>query len=53
MPTGNWENPHFTDSEQLKTKCFLKGYEKKRRGVYQLDSRFVNLENPGLSTTLP
>ena len=53
IPTKNQEIPNFTDSEQLKTsktKCLLKVYEGKES--ISLDSRFVNLENPGLRPTL-
>ena len=51
MPAGNWEIPNCTDSERLKTPkidCLLKVYKKS----ISLDSRFVNLENTGWSTTL-
>ena len=51
MPTGNGE---ITDSEWFKTSktdCELKKFTKTKNSI-TLDSRFVDLENSGLSATL-
>ena len=51
MPTGNWKN--YTDSDglkPLKTDHLLT--DKKAKKSISLDSRFIDLENAGRSTTL-
>lgn len=49
MLTRNYKNPNYMDSDRLKTICWQ---IRKTKQPIDLDPRFVDLKNAGLSTTL-